>query len=1318
VTDRESILVIDDDPEVTSALREFLEREGYAVHVAHTGAEGLRLVERTPVFLVLLDLQLPDMGGIELLRAAMRLETAPDVVVVTGQATLDSAIAAVESGAAGYIQKPCDLDRLGSQIKKLVGRRRLANENRRLRAQLAERLTETEALLEISRTVSSTLDLRDALRRVCRALARLARADTVSVHLLDPDTELLRPYGAYRVPREYLSELSAITLPLREQGFYLSLWKDRRPVSSDDVGTDDRFNHDAFRRFPHQSGLLLPLVLDGEVVGAFYLVWWTTRRTFPDAELAQLEGVSGQVASFLRNARLYEQAERDRRRLEVLNDVSRRLAEVHDTDEVLKRIVDGASRLVQAEAVALRLLEGEEFVLRASTAAAAPLVSRGRVKAAESLSGLIVANDAPVLIEDLRVDARSDPAHTRGARDLGFRGFLGVPLRARGRTIGTLNVYAALPRRFLSDEVALVSTLADQASLAIEKGGLLREAEGLAERSEALAKISGLLLETLEPAQVVRQVADSVRRLLGTRAAVLYRFEPEASVLRVLAVSGEAGPGFAPGAIVPHDSGAVGYAVAGRLAVTTEDVLADSRFVLTPDMRSWIEKAGYRAVLAVPLVLDGRVIGALGAGDRAGRVFSGDELQLVRAFAGQASLAIRNAELHAEGLRRAREAEVLADLARAINSSLDINRVLQHVTEAARELCQSDMSMIALRDPASDAAIVRHRAGATTDTFLNYRVEPGKGVGGQVLATGCPFRTDDAERDPRMTHDYLVWSEEDRSRASIAVPIRIGDRLEGLLYAQHRTPRHFSDHDELVLLRLADHAGTAIHNVTLFARERDSRLVAEASGLQYRGLVEGSIQGMYIHQDSVIRFASPSMARMFGYGSPDELVGRDYRILIAPEEHARIDGYRAARLRGETAPTRYEMRGVAKDGAELRVEVLVSVLPWEGRPAVLGTFLDITERKGAEEALRRSEERYAALFREAETQRIQLEQIFASTSDGILVLGLNGGINALNRRGGELLGVASDGVVGRPFARLVETLRGAGLAETPAGRAFAALGGERPSAAAGDLDLRFPTPRTIQWQAVPMRDASGAAVGLTVTFQDVTREREVSRLKSDFVSFVTHQLRTPLAGIKWMLELASQSAGLPDETRSNVDDARAAAEQLIGLVNDMLDISRLESGKLSLALQRISLADVTRGVVEELGPLIQEKAHSCAVEGAEAAPAVVADPQLLRQAILNLVSNAIKYTPAGGRIEIRMERDGDSARWAVQDSGIGIPAVAQARLFEKFYRAENAVTLATEGTGLGLHLVRLIVDRFGGRIWCESEEGKGARFAFTLPAQT
>ena len=230
---------------------------------------------------------------------------------------------------------------------------------------------------------------------------------------------------------------------------------------------------------------------------------------------------------------------------------------------------------------------------------------------------------------------------------------------------------------------------------------------------------------------------------------------------------------------------------------------------------------------------------------------------------------------------------------------------------------------------------------------------------------------------------------------------------------------------------------------------------------------------------------------------------------------------------------------------------------------------------------------------------------------------------------------------------------------------------------------------------------------------DITSRKDAEQIKADFVSFVTHQLRTPLAGIRWMLELAEQGT-LDAEVAPCVEDARLSAERLIALVNDLLDVARLESGRLLPAAEPTAITEVARDVLSELAPLAAARKQEVTLSR-DAVPAVLVDPQLARQAVLNVLSNAIKYTPQGGSIHITATHEGEAVRWSVRDTGIGVPSSAQARLFEKFYRADNAQIVDTEGTGLGLYLVRLIAQRAGGSVACESQEGAGSTFTLTLP---
>jgi two-component system phosphate regulon sensor histidine kinase PhoR len=273
---------------------------------------------------------------------------------------------------------------------------------------------------------------------------------------------------------------------------------------------------------------------------------------------------------------------------------------------------------------------------------------------------------------------------------------------------------------------------------------------------------------------------------------------------------------------------------------------------------------------------------------------------------------------------------------------------------------------------------------------------------------------------------------------------------------------------------------------------------------------------------------------------------------------------------------------------------------------------------------------------------------------------------------------------------------------------------------AGDgAERDFPIPdlgRTLAWTGRPTRDAEGAPAGLTLTFRDVTRDREIDRMKSEFVAFVAHQLRTPLSGIKWMLELAHQEDDGSASMRSYIGDAAESAERLIRMVNDLLNTSRLESGTVTIVAEPTDLLALTEEVLTELKAAITDKGLAVSVRGADDVPPALVEPKLFREVVGNLIANAIKYTSAGGSITIAVAPVDDGLEWRIQDTGIGVPRAAQAHLFQKFFRAENAPTVDTEGAGLGLYLARLVVERCGGRIVCESDEGRGSTFIVTLPS--
>jgi signal transduction histidine kinase len=257
----------------------------------------------------------------------------------------------------------------------------------------------------------------------------------------------------------------------------------------------------------------------------------------------------------------------------------------------------------------------------------------------------------------------------------------------------------------------------------------------------------------------------------------------------------------------------------------------------------------------------------------------------------------------------------------------------------------------------------------------------------------------------------------------------------------------------------------------------------------------------------------------------------------------------------------------------------------------------------------------------------------------------------------------------------------------------------------------------IAYQVVDITDDEQA--NKLVIMRDLTREQELTELRSEFVSIVSHQLRTPASAVKWYLETLIDNRRGNEVNEWQVDklhQAYQSNERMISLINDLLNVSRLDSGKFILKPIEVSLVDLFKGVQDELYHFAH--AHNVDIVSQVPAdlPAVKADIDKLREVVLNLVNNAIKYSQSGHR-EVTMTATvkEQMIECSVQDQGIGIPAKDQAHIFEKFYRADNAIESQTEGSGLGLYIAREIIRLHGGDIWLTSSEGVGTTVLFTLP---
>jgi signal transduction histidine kinase len=268
------------------------------------------------------------------------------------------------------------------------------------------------------------------------------------------------------------------------------------------------------------------------------------------------------------------------------------------------------------------------------------------------------------------------------------------------------------------------------------------------------------------------------------------------------------------------------------------------------------------------------------------------------------------------------------------------------------------------------------------------------------------------------------------------------------------------------------------------------------------------------------------------------------------------------------------------------------------------------------------------------------------------------------------------------------------------------------------LVQKWPQFRELLHYSTPVRNAD-SFLGRLFVFRDVTHEREVDRMKTEFVSLASHELRTPLTAIKGFTEMVldGDAGEINAEVAEYLGIVDSNAERLMALVNDLLDLSRIESGRIQLKSEPVDLSEVVKTVVVTMQPKVQEKGQSLAVSVDPAAVSVVGDKDKLIQVLTNYVSNAHKYTQEEGAIRLDVTQQDAFAHVAVADNGHGIAPEDQQRLFTRFYRVDNAMTKEVGGTGLGLSIVKQLIELQGGQVGVQSALGEGSTFWFTVPLQ-
>ncbi|ATQ73133.1 hypothetical protein CR152_00370 [Massilia violaceinigra] len=590
-----------------------------------------------------------------------------------------------------------------------------------------------------------------------------------------------------------------------------------------------------------------------------------------------------------------------------------------------------------------------------------------------------------------------------------------------------------------------------------------------------------------------------------------------------------------------------------------------------------------------------------------------------------------------------------------------------------------------------------------------------------AILRNFPFVIPDAAADPRFADNPLVLGPP-HIRFYAGIPLRADNgALVATLCLIDRVPRSFSDDDIAALCDLAQWAELELNVYTIkqateVSREKEARL---------RAIVEHAGDAIItIDDQGLVETFNPEAQRLFAC-RPDQIIGGSFSKLVARHYRAAVTSYVRALARdgiGDGVRINRQVFGQRSDGTRFPANLVVSEMHINGRRAFTGLVRDISARRRKADEMKRLNRRLA------ETLSLQ-QAILNSNNYAIIYVNVHGQVIMFNDGAQRMLGY-SEAEMRTQSSLLV--LHDPAELEARVHALSAELGRPiRPGAEMFIAKARERLPDESEWTYI-RKDGSRLPVLLSVSAvwddenalsgfvgiaQDISERKKMENMKNEFISTVSHELRTPMTSIKGSLGLlAGGAAGeIPVRAKVLLDIASKNCDRLVRLINDILDVEKIESGNMRF-----------EPVVQPLLPLVEQ---AIAATHAFASPfkvsfdlrsdngdlMVAADTDRLIQVIVNLLSNAAKFAPPGGVVEVRLLRQPGYARLSVTDHGPGIPDQFRSRIFQKFAQADASDTRPKGGTGLGLNISKAIIERHRGRIDFLSECGVRTEFFFELP---
>jgi GAF domain-containing protein len=1090
-------------------------------------------------------------------------------------------------------------------IKILAAQVSVAVQNAQHFSVLQERTREISGLYEMAIATTSVLEPKQLFQRLYEQILRLMHPDVCIAALTVGNGETLTLALYVEQGASFNTPLPTF-ITIEESGLIGWVLESQEILTIDDLQADPlpttpRLSPNA------RSWIGVPLLIRDRSIGVLCVQSYEP-NAFSSDQYRFLQSAARQVAIAVENARLYRSAIDTAQRFEILRQASQEILSAGlDPVSVYEAIHRATKKLMPSEAFVISKVD--ELTQQIHVVYAVDrtgLVAHNPVPLGEGLSSHVIMTGNPVLASDIAQQDELDAIHFGDPESV--RSVLAVPLRIGGKIFGMLSAQSYMTNAHTHQDQSMLEMLAAYAAAALENTRLFDREHQRNVELEALRLASLNLTSSLAAEEVLQLILQSSLSMVKADDAHIFLYDGERLSF---------------GAARWRDQAQAKPFSNPRPQGVTYTVARTGKPLIIPTTKGhpmFKDTDWDSAIAGLPLVIGDLVVGVMNVAYHQAHIFDENELRSLRLLADQAAIAIRNAELFESTQRQLKELKLLYSLALSGAEATDENDLIEHATKHIGQTLYPDNFGVLLLNETEDMLYLHESYRCQKEGLHEHNIPLGDGITGNVALNGIPLRIADIRETP-----FAILLNE-AMRSELCVPLRVGQRIIGVINAESTKIGFFTEDDERLLLTVGNQLATGIEKARLFdeitrALEREQRLN------EITRTISGTLNIPTI-LNHVLKLAT-------------ELIGAEGAILFMPTED-------------KTTISQPYVYNVAGEGQNL--------------------FL--AERRGIVRQIIESNE--SLLLSNYEEHPDAL--------DVLIQLGAHAFIGVPVAIGGSAIGVLE---VYSTSEDVRFSQRDLGLIES----------------------IGLQTGIAIQ-NARHFEQASQRATELAAA---LSRLEELDQLKSEFIQNVSHELRTPLAIVRGYIELLTDGT-LGEINPIQVDPINIISrrvDMLTHIVEDLTIILEVEGDR--MRWEEIDIHELTKASISEFQVSMESAGLHLISETDSYTKPIYGDSVKLRRTLDNLIGNALKFTPKGGNITVKLQELGDSVLIQVSDTGIGIPKDKLERVFERFYQVDGSSRRRYGGTGLGLSLVKEITEAHNGKVSVVSEENKGTTFSIEIP---